>query len=71
MLVQPLTAGFFLEAANPVLWLSYVLGFWFFFSEILLKAWDGGGALVLITGPALSGMLLPLCFPTQGSQWDS
>lgn len=46
MLVQPLSAGFFLEAANPVLWLSYVLGF--FFSKILLKAWDGGGALVLI-----------------------
>lgn len=49
MLVQPLTAGFFLEAANPVLWLSYAFFFFFsFLSKILLKAWDGGGALLLI-----------------------
>lgn len=49
MLVQPLTAGFFLEPANPVLWLSYASFFFFFFAPmILLKAWGGGGALVLI-----------------------
>lgn len=47
-----------------------MLVFYFFFFQDPFKSLGWRRSSCTDTGPALSGMLFPLCFSKQGSQWD-